>query len=291
MDVALVTGTNTGIGFATALHLARNEHKVYASMRDLAKGEALREAAAAEQLPLETIELDAMSDASMQAAVARILEAEGRIDVLVNNAGIGGGAPLEFMEPQALRDVMETNFFGPYRLMQLVIPNMRERRHGAIVNVTSLAGLIGFPIQSAYAASKFALEGTSQALAGEVRQHGIRVACVEPGVVETPIFDKQPDASPFLVPEFPYANNIRRLMGFFEAGRRHPAQPQDVADAILEAVTSATPKLRYPVGEDAHAMWGAVQNMPLEELVEISGAADDADFVRGMKEKLNWDPT
>ena len=127
MGIALVTGTSTGIGFTTALHLARNGYKTYATMRNLDKAGPLRAAAAAENLPLEVIALDGDDDASMTSGVARILADEGQIDVLVNNAGIAGAMPVEFIDQSALRAVMETNFFGATRMMQLVVPGMRQR--------------------------------------------------------------------------------------------------------------------------------------------------------------------
>ncbi|MCZ6886891.1 MAG: SDR family oxidoreductase [Gammaproteobacteria bacterium] len=275
MNVSIVTGSNSGIGYATALHLARNGFKVYATMRTPDKGTAIREAAALEQLPLEIMQLDCTDNASMESAIAAVLDAEEHIDVLVNNAGIGGGAPLEFVQEKELRAIMETNFFGAYKLMQLVIPGMRTRGSGAIVNITSVAGFFGNPSQSAYNASKFALEGASHALAGEVGQHGIRVACVEPGVVATPIFDKAPDASAFMQPPFPYHNNVRRLMALFESGLKNPATPQDVADAVYEAITSDDPKQQYRVGEDARALWEAQRTVPIEEFTRMNGLEDD----------------
>jgi NAD(P)-dependent dehydrogenase (short-subunit alcohol dehydrogenase family) len=126
MPIALVTGTSTGIGYATALHLARNGFRTYATMRNLAKAGPLRAAAAAQSLPVDVIQLDVDDDASMSAGITRILAQEGRVDVLVNNAGIGYGMPIEYVDMKSLRAVMETNFFGAARMMQLVIPGMRE---------------------------------------------------------------------------------------------------------------------------------------------------------------------
>ena len=189
MATALVTGTSTGIGYATAIHLARNGYKTYATMRNLDKGAPLREVAESESLPLELLALDVTDETSMSNGVAKVLAADGRIDVLVNNAGIGEASPLEFLDQALLRNTMETNFFGAVRMMQLVLPCMREQQSGTIVNITSLSGLIAFPAHGAYCASKFGLAGFGEALREELRPHGILVVNVFPGQVDTGAWD------------------------------------------------------------------------------------------------------
>jgi len=155
--IAVVTGTSSGIGLATALELARKGHRVFAGMRNVGKAGALREAAAKDGLPVEVIELDVNAQSSIDRALAGV-RAHGPIDVLVNNAGVGGATPLELTPEDEHRQMFETNYFGAIRCIQAVLPEMRERRSGAIVNVTSIAGLIATANQIAYSASKWALE-------------------------------------------------------------------------------------------------------------------------------------
>lgn len=279
MKNAIVTGSNSGIGYATALDLGRRGYKVWAAMRGLEKGAELKAEADREGVSLELLQLDVNDWASMENAVRTVLDTDGKIDVLVNNAGIGAGGPLEFVGEAELRAVMETNFFGAYRLMQLVVPGMRERSAGAIINITSVAGFFGNPIQSAYCASKFALEGASHALAGELAPFKVRVVCIEPGVVKTPIFDKRPEANPALFePPFPYHASMRRIRRLFEAGLAKPAYPQDVADVVHAAIAADSPRAQYRVGVDADALWALVDNEPREEFVRIAALADDEDY-------------
>jgi NAD(P)-dependent dehydrogenase (short-subunit alcohol dehydrogenase family) len=171
MAMAVVTGTSTGIGQATAVTLARAGHTVYATMRNPKTGsQELRAGAEREHLPLRIAPLDVDSDESVRNAFASILAEAGRIDVLVNNAGIGGGGGTTEENPMAVfRAAMETNYFGALRCIQAVLPGMRERRSGCIVNVTSVAGRFSMAPQAAYSSSKFALEATSESLAQEVR--------------------------------------------------------------------------------------------------------------------------
>jgi NAD(P)-dependent dehydrogenase (short-subunit alcohol dehydrogenase family) len=182
MPVALITGSSTGIGCAAAIHFARNGYETYATMRSPdAGGDAIRRVAEAEGLPIQTLALDVESDASVHAAVGAARERSGAIDVLVNNAGIGWGGPIEETSDADLKKVFETNFFGALRMVRAVLPQMRERGDGAIINVTSLGGRVTFPSTGPYCATKHALEAASEALAMEVAPYGVRVAIVEPG--------------------------------------------------------------------------------------------------------------
>ena len=176
MPVTLVTGTSTGIGYATALHFARQGHRVIATMRNLAKAGPLETAARDAKLPLVVRELDVTRPESIARAVGETAEREGLIDVLVNNAGVGGATPLELTPEDEHRAMFEANYWGPIRMIQAVLPSMRERRTGCIVNVTSIAGRVATPNQIAYSASKFALGAASEALAHEVAAFGVRVA-------------------------------------------------------------------------------------------------------------------
>ena len=220
MNIAVVTGTSTGIGFATSLHLARHGYRVFAGMRNLAKADPLEKAAAEAKLPLEVIALDVNSGASIDQAF-QVVAAAGPVDVLVNNAGIGAASPLELTPEAEHRAIFETNYFGAIRCIQAVLPSMRERQSGTIVNVTSVTGLIAMPNQIAYSASKWALECAGEALAHEVRRFGVRVVNVEPGVVQTSIFENSAPATRYDKAS-PYQPIMRRNGKFYAAGFRDP---------------------------------------------------------------------
>ena len=215
MEICLITGTSTGIGHATALHLARLGYKVYASMRNAAKAGPLRERAAAENLPLVIETLDVSDNQSMLSCVQRIIAAEGRIDVLVNNAGLSSSSPIETYPEDEHRAMFEANYWGPVKLTQAVLPSMCAHGRGAIVNISSLVGRLAWANQGAYCASKFAMEAFSEALAQEVAPLGIRVAIIEPGVIASAIFENTPvhydRASP-------YKSAMRRNGRFFNIG-------------------------------------------------------------------------
>lgn len=278
METAVVTGTSTGIGFTTSLHLARHGHRVFAGMRDLAKAEPLRAAAAAAHLPVRVVELDVTSPASVTAAFASIA-ADGPVDVLVNNAGIGGASPLELTPEDEHRRMFETNYFGAVRCIQAVLPSMRQRRHGAIVNVTSMAGRWATPNQIPYSASKWALECLGEALAHEVRRFGIRVVNIEPGVVMTKIFENSAGATRYDKTS-PYQSVMRRNGKVFAAGFRTAAQPEIVAATILEAITTPQYRLRWPVGEDAVGFVRGRPRISDEDWVAMGDDLSDEEYNR-----------
>ncbi len=215
MSTALVTGTSSGIGLATAVSLARAGHVVAATMRNLDRAGDLRKIAADEQLPIDIAALDVDDDASVREAFATIAARHGPIDVLVNNAGVPGGGAIEETPVESFREVMETNYFGALRCMKEVVPGMRQRRRGTIVNVTSVAGRTATAPMASYAASKWALEALSECLAQEMRAFNVRVAIVEPGVIATPIFGKGRSSAP----DSPYPHG-RRLRALFAAAAR-----------------------------------------------------------------------
>ena len=282
MEHAVVTGTSSGIGLATSLHLARHGYRVFAGMRDLTKAGPLQAAVTAEKLPVHLVELDVTSAASVAAAFATIV-VDGPVDVLVNNAGIGGASPLELTPEDEHRRMFETNYFGAIRCIQAVLPAMRERRHGAIVNVTSMAGRWATPNQIPYSASKWALECAGEALAHEVRRFGIRVVNIEPGVVMTKIFENSAAATRYDKTS-PYQSIMRRNGKVFTAGFRAGAQPEIVAATILAAITSPQYRLRWPVGEDAV---GFVQGRPKitdEDWVAMGDDLSDEEYNRRLFE-------
>ncbi len=282
MENAVVTGTSTGIGLTTALHLARNGYRVFAGMRDLAKGGELRAAAAAEKLPVEVMALDVPSAASGTQAFATSAAA-GPVDGLVNNAGIGGASPLELTPEDEHRRMFETNYFGAVRCIQAVLPSMRERRHGAIVNITSVAGLWATPNQIPYSASKWALECLGEALAHEVRRFGVRVVNVEPGVIMTKIFENSAGATRYDKTS-PYQSVMRRNGKMFAAGFRAGAPPELVAAAILEAITTADYRLRWPVGDDAVGFVRGRPKISDEDWVAMGDELPDEEYNRRFHE-------
>jgi len=282
MENAVVTGTSTGIGLTTALHLARSGYRVFAGMRDLGKAGPLRDAAAAEQLPVRLVALDVTAPDSVAKAFATIA-AEGPVDVLVNNAGIGGASPLEITPEDEHRRMFETNYFGAVRCIQAVLPSMRERRHGAIVNITSVAGLWATPNQIPYSASKWALECLGEALAHEVRRFGVRVVNVEPGVIMTKIFENSAEATRYDKTS-PYQPIMRRNGKMFSAGFRVGAQPELVAATILEAITTPTYRLRWPVGDDAVGFTRGRPKISDEDWVAMGDDLSDEEYNRRFEE-------
>jgi NAD(P)-dependent dehydrogenase (short-subunit alcohol dehydrogenase family) len=265
MSIALVTGASTGIGLATAVTLARGGHTVYAAMRNPEKGSAeIETLAQAQKLSITVVRMDVDSDDSVREAFAQA----GPVDVLVNNAGIGDMAAVEDMPLSDFRRIMETNFFGALRCIHAVLPGMRGRRSGLIVNVTSVAGRIAGGAQGGYSASKWALEALSESLACEVKAFGVRVAIVEPGVIATPIFGKNGAAAPSLYP------HRRRLDAFFHAALQNPVSPYVVGEVIRGIVESDSPKLRYPAGPDATPLLASRAGTSDEDWIASQAVSD-----------------
>src|SRR5437773_9910674 len=285
MSVALITGTSTGIGLATALHFARAGHDVYAGVRNLATATELTKAIEREPLGVTPVVIDVDDGASVRRGVGEVLAKAGRVDVLVNNAGIGGGGPLEDVPVDWAHTLFETNYFGAIRMIQAVLPGMRVRRSGAIVNVTSIAGRVAIAGHGHYSAVKHALEAASEALAQEVLAFGIRVAVVEPGVVVTPIFSK---ARRFADPASPYRVHVHRLLLFYQMQMKMPSQPSDVAAVIYEAVTTPEPKLRWLVGEDARRLTAGRQRLSDEEYVATGRPMADEEYLDLMRRRYGF---
>jgi NAD(P)-dependent dehydrogenase (short-subunit alcohol dehydrogenase family) len=277
MAVTVITGTSSGIGLATALHFARRGHRVYATMRSLDRAMALREVAAAERLALTVHRLDWANEASVQGTIGEIEAQAGRIDVLVNNGAIVHFSPVEHATDARAREVFETNLFGALRTIRAVLPGMRARRSGAIVNISSIGGRIAPMCTGLYTMAKHALEAASEMLAQEVRPYGIRVAVIEPGFFATPMLDR---ATSTLCrdPETPYADAERRVSLWFALAKQTAADPRRVAEAIEEAVTTPEPKLRYPVGLDAPVYIGGRARISDEEWVDLGREMTDEKF-------------
>lgn len=269
MTVTLITGTSTGFGLVTALHLARTGHQVFATMRDLSRSDALREAAEKERLDIDISQLDVTDALSCERAVAHVLDRAGRIDVLVNNAGAGGLSVIEKASDDYVRECFETNVIGPLRLIRLVLPGMREHRSGTIVNVTSVAGRMTGHAVGIYSATKHALEAASETLALETRQFGIRVAIIEPEYFATPILGKAKD-SIAIDETSPYLEIERSVRANYERVMESAADPQIVAEAIEDAITTSEPKLRYLVGPNAQAYFDGRRAITDEQFLEFA---------------------
>lgn len=284
MHICLITGTSTGIGHATALHLARRGYRVYATMRNTAKGDQLGAAAASENLDLVIETLDVADHKSMLDCVARIMAIEGRIDILINNAGLSSSSPIETYPEDEHRALFEANYWGPVKLTQAVLPAMRERASGAIINISSVLGRIAWANQGAYCASKFAIEAFSEALAQEVAPFGIRVAIIEPGVTASAIFDNTPvhydRASP-------YKTAMRRNGRFYSVGIADATPAEQLAETIEEALTAEQPKLRHAVGFSTQAIPRRAA-MNDEEYVALATLADP-DYYQALRERLDLD--
>jgi len=265
--VALVTGSSSGIGFETSLRLARAGFNTYASMRNLEKSKNITEIAKKEKLPLQVVQLDVNNDGSVKDAIVKILKADQRIDVLINNAGYGLFGSVEDTSIEEIKAQFETNFFGVVRVTQQVLPLMRRQNSGTIVNVSSVGGRIGLPALSAYHSTKFALEGLSESIAFELEPFGIRVVIIEPGVIRTNILNSSSSAKKALDPKSPYFSLSQKLNDNFKSMMvsELSSPPEEVAKVILQAVTSENPQLRYSVGDDAANLIHARKNMPDKE--------------------------
>ena len=247
--VALVTGSSSGIGFETALALARENYFTFASMRNTNKAEKILEIAKKENLNLEVIELDVDKEESIKSAVKKIQEQKGRIDVLVNNAGYGLFGCVEDITIDELKAQFETNFFGVVRLIQEISPIMRKIGSGIIVNVSSIAGRIGFPGTPAYISSKFALEGLSECMRYELSPFGIKTIIIEPGVIKTDFFSSMKVAKG--KPDSPYKEITEKVMSGVKMMAEMGTMPDEVAKTIIKAIQTEEPLPRYIVGADA----------------------------------------
>ena len=249
-NVALVTGCSSGIGLETAVALAREGHFTFATMRNLKKVEALEKIVKDENLPISILELDVDNKESMDNAIEKIIEQKGRIDTLVNNAGWGMWGTVEDVSIDEFKEQFETNFFSIVRMIQKIAPIMRKQKSGSIVNVSSVAGRIGFPVSPAYISSKFALEGLSECLRFELSPFGINVITIEPGVIKTNFFDsmkmaKKSDSNSV------YNDITSKVISGVKMMAEMGTDPKEVANTILKSINDKSPLPRYIVGNDA----------------------------------------
>ncbi len=281
MSIAIITGSSTGIGFATALRLAKEGHKVYATMRNPQKSPELQQLAAKEKLPIYVLAMDVDSDSSVKDTIQSVISKEGQIDVLVNNAGIAVHGSVEELTLSQYRSLMETNYFGTIRCIQEVLPSMRKRRSGCIINVTSVAGKLFSQFHSAYCGTKAAVEALSESLAQEVFSFNIRVAVVEPGVIETPIFTKGNE-----VPAGSQYPKIKRLMAFFSASLENHVPPSTVAEVIKDIAEGKRNQFRNPAGPDALPLLQWRASLADEKWISAHDI-DDETWIKNQEEYLH----
>ena len=270
--VALVTGSSSGIGYETALALARDGYHAFASMRKVDIGEKLKKIADSENLPISIIELDVDDEKSIVSAVKKVISDAGRIDVLVNNAGYGQFGCLEDITVDDFRKQFETNFFSIVRIIQEIAPIMRSQGSGIIVNISSIAGKMGLPGSPAYISSKFALEGLGECLRYELGMFGIKTTLVEPGVVKTKFFDSMKIPESKKDPKYKQVteNMLAGLKMMVEMG----TPPSQVAEVVLKAIHDKEMLPRYIVGTDA-AMF-----------MEAKKSKSDIEFEKYMSKEL-----
>ena len=270
--VAIVTGSSSGIGYETTLALARDGFYTFATVRSAKKAQKLLEVTKKEKLNIEIIELDMDDEKSIKSAFEKIFSKKQRIDVLVNNAGWALFGSLEDVLIKDFRLQFETNFFGIIGIIQKVAPIMRKQGSGIIVNISSVAGRIGFPGSSAYISSKFALEGLSESLRYELGQFGVKVIIIEPGVVKTNLFSSMKIAEP--KSDSPYKEITEKVVMGVKMMAELGTPPLEVANTILNAIKETNPRPRYIVGNDA------------QMFLEAKKAKTDVEFENYLKKEL-----
>jgi NAD(P)-dependent dehydrogenase (short-subunit alcohol dehydrogenase family) len=259
--IAVVTGSSSGVGFETSLLLAKNGFCTYATVRNLDKAKAIRNISEKGELPIQVVELDVSSDRSVEDAIDRINDESGRIDVLVNNAGYSLFGALEDLSMDEIKAQFETNLFGAIRVMKAVLPIIRKQQGGTIVNVSSMAGRVAFPLLPAYNGTKFALEGISESMRYETNSFGIKIILVEPGAIRSNFVSNGIVGQKAREPSSPYAPMVETIQKTIPRVLDQATPPEEVAKVILKAVTSENPDLRYLVGNDAFQMNEARKGM------------------------------
>jgi NAD(P)-dependent dehydrogenase (short-subunit alcohol dehydrogenase family) len=271
MKTVLVTGTSKGIGLETSLAFGRAGYKVFATMRNTSMADDFKQIIKNESLDISISEMNVDSDVSVKKCLDAIISKHGKVDVLVNNAGIERHGSVEELSMEDFKSIMETNYFGVLRCTKGLLPIMRKNRNGCIINVASVAGHISNSPLGAYAASKFALEAVSEALAQEVKPFNIRVAIVEPGIINTQMAQNIKKASD-VHSMYPQVN---RFGGLFAASLKTPTPPTLVAEKILEISESNTWKLRHPVGPDSEPFIQWRGSMSDEQWIDWNAASDE----------------
>lgn len=257
--VCLVTGASAGIGHATALHLLHAGYTVYGVARHVDRMEDIRAAGG------RILALDMKCEANMERVVSAIIQEQGQLDVLVNNAGIGLHGSIEETPLDLARNLFEVNLFGAARLVQLVLPHMREQKSGTIVNVSSIGGEIALPLGAWYYASKHALEAFSNSLRQELKRFGINVVVIQPGIIRTDFESNTANELRTISGQGPYGDLAEAMAKAGEKALvqdRKGSDPIVVAEAIRKAIEATRPKPRYVVGHAAGTLLGLNRYLP-----------------------------
>lgn len=253
-EVVLITGCSSGIGLSTAIYLAKKGFKVYASLRNLEKKHILLSEAEKSGVLVKLVQLDVADEKSVKEAVCFILKEEGRIEVLINNAGFGSGGFFEDFSMEEIREQFETNFFGLVRVTKEVLPTMRKQGKGCIVNISSIGGKIAFPVISIYNASKFAVEALTESLRIELASFGIKVVAIEPSSVKTNFSSSVKVAKMSTDSSSPYYAYMKRFNTNISKISQQSEEPITVAKNIHKAITSESPRKSYFVGSAARML-------------------------------------
>ncbi len=247
--IAVVTGSSSGIGYETALALARDGFYTFATMRNTSKASEIQEAAKKEKLKIDVIELDVDKEESIKSAINKIISEKNRIDVLVNNAGYMVFGCVEDVPLNDFRQQFETNFFSIVRIIQEVAPIMRKQGSGTIVNISSVVGRMGLPGSSAYISTKFALEGLTECLRYELGQFGIKITLIEPGVIKTNFFSSMKKVEPKSDPR--YKELTEKILSGLKMMVEMGTHPSEVAKVVIKAINDKEILPRYVAGNDA----------------------------------------
>ena len=307
--IAIVTGSSSGIGYETSLALSRNGIYTYATMRATVKSDIMNKIVDKEHLPLEILELDVNNEESVSRGIQQIINKENGIDILVNNAGYGLFGALEDISMDEIKRQFETNFFGAIRTIKKVLPTMRKRKSGIIVNVSSLSGLVGIPAQCIYCSSKFALEGLSESISYELQPFGIKVILIEPGVINTNFVPniKYPRNSKMNSENKPlkldaededqlgsgtsqygiasqYSKTVDRFLSHYYPAMKNAPSPKAVSAVIIDAIeagasSSSQSLFRYKIGEDSKALADAKKSLSDSQFHEHVSKATLQGFV------------
>jgi len=278
MSIILITGSSTGLGYATAETLARNGHTVYATMRNPQRSPQLQQAADDNNLPITILPMDVLDDQSVQNAFDFVFSKQDRIDVLVNNAGMASWGAVEELPLKLFKADMDTNYFGTLRCIKAVLPSMRKRKAGRIINMSTVAAKVFSNFHGPYCASKAALEAMSESLAQELVPYNIRVTLVQPAFIETPVFNKVNE-----VPSDTHYPNIKRYFSLFAAALENHESANKVADVINDIVSGKQNDFRIPVGLYAEGFVKFRESMRDEEWIN-SVSASDEEWINGMEQ-------
>jgi NAD(P)-dependent dehydrogenase (short-subunit alcohol dehydrogenase family) len=245
--IVLVTGASSGFGKACAIHLGKNGYRVYGTSRSATFDPEAGKVRPDNHL-FTMIPMDVRNDASVNDGVSYILEKEGRIDIVINNAGIAIAGAIEEISIDELQNQFETNFFGAFRVCRAALPQMRAQKSGYIINISSIGGLMGIPFQGAYSATKFALEGLSESLRIEVKPFGIHVVLIEPGDFKTGFTDSRIIANGSH-DHSAYADQFKIVLPIMENEERNGADPHLLALLVEKIINHPNPKVRYTTGK------------------------------------------